>query len=395
MSEGLRVVVAGLVATYPLGGVAWDYLQYVVAFHRLGAEVLYLEDTGRWVYDPTRRTFVADAADGARFARESLRRLEPALADRVAVRAADGRWHGCEGGAVRRFCQASDLLLNVSGGCWLREEYRSVRIAAYVDTDPGYTQAILLAGDDPAASPSTRFSARCIRAHDVFFTYGERLGAADCLVPTVGLRWIPTRQPILLDRWPVVEPPSGAPFTTVMSWSSGAPPVRLGGRVFGDKGEAFERVMDLPAHLPCRLEVAVSGAAPRARLAGAGWTVRDGHEVSATVDDYQRYIVESAGEIAVAKPVYAEGRTGWFSTRSAAYLAAGRPCVLDDTGWSREIPPGPGLWAFVTAADAADALAAVVRHGRAAREHARVTAEEYFDARQVCLRLLADAGLAA
>ena len=390
----MRVVVCGLVATYPLGGVAWDYLQYVIAFARLGADVLYLEDTGRWVYDPRAQTFVADAAAGASFVRDALHVLDASLANRVAVRAADGRWYGWDGEAVARFCDRADLFLNLSGACWLRDAYRSARVLAYVDTDPGYTQGLLASAEAPDASESARFSARQVRAHTLFFSYGVHLGRSECQVPTVGLRWIPTRPPVVLDLWPVSPPPADGPFTTVLSWSIEPSPPVIGGRVYGGKAAAFERVMELPRRSGERLEVAIAGAAPRDRLEAAGWRVRDGHAVSATLQTYQRYLVDSTGELSVAKPVYTGAWTGWFSSRSSVYLAAGRPCILEDSGWSSWVTPGPGLQPFRTVSEAAKALATVRAHLRQASEHARATAEAFFDARSVCLQLLADAGLA-
>ena len=390
----MRVVVAGLVATYPVGGVAWDYLQYVLAFHRLGCDVLYLEDTGRWLYDPQAATFTPDAAGGAGFVGRSLAALEPALAARVAVRAPDGTWHGWDGAAVARFCAASDLVLNLSGACWLRDAYRTARVVAYVDTDPGYSQAMLLAAEARDASQEAIDSAALVRSHDVFFTLGEHVGQPDCRVPTAGLCWLPTRQPIVLDRWPVSAPPADGAFTTVLSWSIEPSPPVIGGRAYGGKDVAFLRVLDLPGRTSERLEAAISGAAPRERIAAAGWRVVDGQEVSTTVDAYQRYLVGSTGEFSVAKDVYVGTRSGWFSTRSAAYLAAGRPCVLEDTGWSAHVPPGPGLRPFTTVDEAAAALAAVRGDLRAASAHARATAESSFDGVRICERLLADAGLA-
>src|SRR5207244_1611519 len=132
----MRVVVTGLVATYPVGGVAWDYLQYVQGFRALGCEGLYLEDTGQWLYDPAAQTFVDDVRRNARWLADGLARVAPGVA--WSLRAPDGRHHGLDEPAVARRCAAADLFLNVSGSCWLREPYRAARVTAYVDTDPGY-----------------------------------------------------------------------------------------------------------------------------------------------------------------------------------------------------------------------------------------------------------------
>ncbi|HLK11949.1 MAG TPA: glycosyltransferase family 1 protein [Candidatus Binatia bacterium] len=389
----MRVVVTGLVATYPVGGVAWDYLQYALGFHALGCDVFYLEDTGRWVYDPAAQTFTSDVSRGARYLADALGALAPPLGRAWAVRAADGRHHGADAAAVERRCAEADLFLNVSGACWLREPYQAARVKAYLDTDPCYSQAKLAAVDAGTADGDVRFSADLIRRHDVFFTLGEHVGAPDCAIPTGGLTWHPTRQPIALDCWPVDPPPAGAPFTTVMSWKIEPTPPVVGGRAYGGKDVEFERFLALPAHAEVPLEVALSGAAPRARLAAAGWRVVEGHAVSATPADYRRYILGSRGEWSVAKNAYVATRSGWFSTRSAAYLACGRPVVVQDTGWPAHVPPGPGVQPFATVEEAAAALAAVAAEYPRAREHARAVAVEHFDAKRVCARLLADAGL--
>ena len=388
----MRVVVTGLVATYPVGGVAWDYLQYVLGFHALGCEVYYLEDTGRWVYDPAEQTFVPDVRANAGYLARALAQLDPALAGCWSVRASDGSYHGLDAAAVARACAGADLFLNVSGACWLRDEYRTARVAAYLDSDPCYSQAKLAAVDAGETDPEVVRSAGLIRRHDVFFTLGEHIGAEDCLIPTCGLTWLPTRQPIHLPSWPVT-PGGGGPFTTVMSWAIEPTAPVVGGRAFGGKDVEFLRFLDLPSRTSETLEVALSGNAPRARITAAGWRLRDPRPVSATLDDYRAYLQGSRGELSVAKNAYVATRSGWFSTRSAAYLACGRPVVLEDTGFSRHVATGPGLHAFTTAEEAVDALAAVRRDHAAACAHARAVAEAEFAAERVLARLLSDAGL--
>jgi len=388
----MRVIVTGLVATYPMGGVAWDYLQYVQGFHALGCEVYYLEDTGQWLYDPAAGTFTGDAAGGARALAANLTRLVPGLADRWAVRGPDGVLHGLDEDALARVCAGTELFLNLSGSCWLREPYRAARVKAYVDTDPGYSQAKISAVDAGVADESARFSVDLMRRHDVFFTLAEHLGRPDCLLPTCGMTWHPTRQPIVLADWPVTSAPDGV-FTTVMSWKIEPTPPTLGGRVYGGKDIEFERFIELPHRTPETLEVALSGAAPGARLAAAGWRVRDALPVSATMDAYRDYLRGSRGECSIAKNVYVATRSGWFSTRSAAYLACGKPVVVQDTGFPAHVPTGPGVQAFRDVEEAVAALAAIRADYARACRHAREAAEAYFAADRVCRRLIADAGL--
>ena len=50
----------------------------------------------------------------------------------------------------------------------------------------------------------------------------------------------------------------------------------------------------------------------------------------------------------MAKNAYVDGKSGWFSCRSACYLAAGRPVIVQDTGFSQVLPVGEGIISFNT-----------------------------------------------
>ena len=256
----MRIVVTGLVATYPMGGVAWDYLTYVDGFHRLGCDVLYLEDTGQWMYDPVRQTFTEDVSVNVRYLSEGLRLLEVPH-DAFAVRAPDGTYYGANGQAVERFCRSADLFLNISGSCWLRDEYRGAKRTAYLDSDPGYTQAKLLAKERGYASRDDLFSVDLIHQHDRFFTFAEHMGQPDCLVPACGLRWVPTRQPVVLERWPFHHDPRAERFTTVMSWKTDVAPPMIDGVRYGGKDLEFARFLELPRRARVPLEMAIAGVA--------------------------------------------------------------------------------------------------------------------------------------
>jgi len=406
----MRIVVTGLIASYPLGGVAWDYLQYVRGFAALGHEVTYLEDTGRWVYDPRARSFTADAGPHVRYLARVLAGARGPAA--WAFRDPAGVLHGLDEVALARCVAAADLFLNVSGACWLRDAYRGRGVRAYLDTDPGYSQARLLAADatdvadaaDDAgtagganaaaaargarAAADLRYAAATIRAHDVFLTLAENLGAPGCGVPAAGLRWLPTRHPIVLDDWPATPPPAGAPFTTVLSWRTEPTPPVLGGRPYGGKDVQLRRILDLPRRATAPLELAVAGAAPRDALRAAGWRVVDAHDVSATPEAYRDYLARSRGELGVAKEVYVATASGWLSSRTASYLALGRPAIVEDTGIAANLPVGEGLLVFRDTEEAAAALETVTadwpRHARAAR----TLAAEAFDAGRILQGLL-------
>ncbi len=390
----MRIVVTGLIAAYPLGGVAWDYLQYVHGLRALGHEVLYLEDTGRWVYAPWDEALTDDCDRHVAYLAAVFRGGEP-----WAFRDPRGRMHGMDVAAVRRACGEADLFLNVSGACWLRDEYRGRGITAYVDTDPGYSQSVLLAAAEPSAPEAVRYAAALIRAHDVFFTFAENIGEARCAVPTAGLRWLPTRHPIVLDDWPrspvpaeisTPDPSRARAFTTVMSWRAASPLPVLGGRTYGGKDVEVRKLAELPRRVRVPLELAVAGDAPRRELTDAGWRLIDARSVSSTPEDYRDYLARSRGEIGIAKEVYVATASGWFSSRSASYLALGRPVIVQDTGLEERHPCGRGLLTFrdVDTAVAAidDVLGAYGAHAR----DARALAGAQFDARRVLARLLDD-----
>jgi len=389
----MRIVVTGLVATYPMGGVAWDYLAYVDGFRRLGGDVLYLEDTGQWVYDPVRQTFTDDITGNVRYLVDALGTTGAPDAP-FSVRGPDGTRHGLGEAAVRRFCRSADLFLNVSGSCWLRDEYRGARRTAYLDSDPGYTQAKLLAKERGIASEDDLFSVDLIHHHDRFLTFAEHVGRPGCLVPAGGLPWIPTRQPVVLEHWPYHFDPAAGRFTTVMSWKTDISLPMIDGVRYGGKDVEFTRFIDLPRRTRAPLEVALAGEAPRDRLRAHGWHVVGAPERSATMESYRSYLRRARGEWSVAKNVYVALDTGWFSCRSAVFLALGKPVVVQDTGWSRYYPTGEGLFAFRTAEQAVAALEAVEADYRRHCEAARAVAEDSFAAEKVLTRLLTDCGVA-
>jgi hypothetical protein len=391
MTSGMRIAVTGLAATYPLGGVFWDYLQYALGLHRLGHEVLYIEDTGRWCYDPRGVTFIEDGTRNARWLARKLAALEPELADRWFFRDATGRTFGRAWPDVVRFCREADLFLNVSASCWMRDEYFATERVAFLDSDPVYTQAWVPAYVADSATPEERSRIEMMRRHDAFFTFGENIGAIDCAVPTELFDWMPTRQPVVLDLfWAATKPPSARRrvCTTVASWEPTEVGPTVSGVTYTGKSAEFERFIDLPARSALPLELAISGRPPLPRLRRSGWRLRDGFAVSYDPWVYLDYLASSTAEFSVAKNAYVAARTGWFSTRTACYLALGVPAVVQDTGFGRLIPTGEGLLTFATVDEAADAIERVAsepeRHSRAARALARV----YFDSDRVLTELL-------
>jgi len=389
----MKIVVTGLIAAYPLGGVGWDYLAYVSGFRRLGHEVFYLEDTGQWVYDPRAHSFTDDVGFNAAYLADTLARAGDGMRDHWSLRAPDGTYHGAPLAQVARFCSAADLWLNVSGACWLRDAYRGARRTAYLDSDPCYSQAKLLAVERGTATEEQAYSVGLIRAHDCFFTFAENMTDASCAIPRCGLRWMPTRQPIVLDDWPFTFAPCACHYTTVMSWKTDVTLPNLAGVTYGGKDVELLKFIGLPPRTRVPLQIALSGAAPRDELRRRGWNVIDAYVHSHSMDAYREYLRGSRAEWSIAKNAYVASRSGWFSTRSAAYLALGKPVVVQDTGFRRYYPTGEGLFAFDTMDEAVAAIAQVESAYRRHCEAARAIAEREFAAEQVLQRLLDDAGV--
>ena len=386
----MRAVVTGMIATYPVGGVAWDYGQYLVGLEQLGFDVYYLEDTGGPTYHPVQRLYGDDCAYGVRFLRQSLARLSSDMAGRWHFRSANGECYGIPHRRLKDLLCNADLFLNVSGGTLLRDDYMSCPCKVLIDTDPGWNHFVNYPRWD--AQPGWQ-GTHGYRAHDHFFTYAERLGRPDCLLPDLGLAWHPTRPPVTLDRWNPQGP--GRAWTTVMTWNNFRKPVEYQGRIFGTKEMEFAKIESLPTkHSAVEFELATGGSdVPIPRWQAAGWHVIDSHSVSETMDDYRDYIQTSLGELSVAKNLYVATRSGWFSCRSACYLAASRPVVVQDTGFSDIVPTGEGLFAFSNGQEAEAAITAAnadhARHGSAARE----IAAEFFDARRVLGNMLTRIGI--
>ncbi len=385
----MRAIVTGMIATYPVGGVAWDYGQYALGLERLGWEVYYLEDTGGLTYDPTRGLYGDDPAYGVRFLAGALAGLSDRLAERWHFRASDGSTYGMPPAQIEQAIAGADLVLNVSGGTLLRDPYMACPRKVLIDTDPGRNHFVNFPDWDK--KPHWQ-GAHNWRSHEHFFTYAERLGQPDCILPDLGIAWGKTRPPVLTDLW---RPQGlGDRWTTVMTWNDFRRPIVYRDAVYGSKEMEFGRVEALPGRAPATFELAVGGAdAPRERWRRLGWSVVDSEAVSRTADDYRNYIEQSRGEFSVAKNVYVATKSGWFSCRSVCYLAAGRPVVVQDTGFSDLIPTGEGLFAFSTLDEAEQAIAAVEAdyelHQRAAQELARET----FAADRVLGKLLVEVGL--
>ena len=377
------VIVGSYMVRYPLGGMASWVLQYLLGFRRLGHDVWFVEkaDYPMACFDPVARALTDDCGTGIDFTRELLARW--GLGDRWCFVDFAGRYYGAERAAIEAVFDAADLFVDLgTSGSWLGEAERTA-CRVLVDGEPGFTQMKMeLRREAGTAAPQ----------YDLYFSTGQNVGTPECSAPDGGVTWLHLFHPVVPELFSSSDAP-GERLTTVMNWQSYAP-LEYRGRTYGHKDVEFAQFADLPAHTEVPLEIAVWGKrTPAADLRRRGWHLVDGHAVTASFDSFREYVIRSWGEFGVCKNGFVATRTGWFSDRTAAYLAAGRPAVVQDTGFSAHLPCGKGLFAVESVDEAAEAISAIAadyrRHSAAAEDLAR----EHLDASNVLRPLLELAGL--
>jgi hypothetical protein len=383
-----RIVVVGTLASDPYAGMAWMHMQIVVGLRRLGHDVYYFETTSSWPYDPIRRTRVRDSA----YSVDYLARVAESfgVGDRWAYRRSygDKAWFGLDRNHAEELLAHADVVLNVAGATRLSEEDLKVGRLVYFGTDPVYHEVAYANGDENVRT--------LIDEHHEFVTYGENLGAPDCPVPVFERLRAKTRQPVLLDVWKGGVASNG--FTTVCNWRQDGHDLEFGGETYyWSKHREFLKFIDLPRRIgrPVELAMGLANLDPDVKrmLTSHGWRLTDAHDFTVSPWPYRDYVRGSFGEFTVAKDQNVRLRSGWFSERSACYLAAGRPVITQDTGFGKYIPTGEGLFAFNSMDEIIEAFEAIRddygRHSRAAR----AVAEEYFKAETVLEKVLRDLGL--
>ena len=369
-----RLTIAGSIAQKPhQAGHSWQFLQYLLGFRRLGWDVLFVD------------RLEGEDSVGLRYLEELMRRF--GLEDAWSVALDDGSHAGRARGRVLDHVRDSEFLLNVMGFLTDEQILDAARRRVFLDTDPGFGQMWRALG-----------LADVFADHDRHVTIGERIECEDCSIPTCGLQWITTPQPVVLDSWPAASPPSRPDFTTVARWRGAYGPVDYDGRRYGLRVHEFRKFAELPRSTGVRFELALdihpAETADLDLLDAGGWALIDPVQVGGSADSYRAYIEGSAAEFMVAKGMYVESRSGWFSERSICYLATGRPVLAQDTGLAGLYPVGEGLLTFSTLDEAVAGVEEIrsdyPRHAGAARE----IAVEHFDSDKVLGRLVHQLGAA-
>ena len=390
-------------ASDPFAGMAWMHMQIVAGLRRLGHDAIYCETTSAWPYDPLRAYKVCDSS----YALPYLARVVSSfgLGDHWAYRRSylDNAWFGPRAAAAQDLLQHADLVFNVAGATRFNDDGIRVGRPVYLGTDPVIHEAGYANGDEE--------SLIIAREHPEAVTYGENIGRADCPIPPLpGLR-ANTRQPILIDHWEGTQA-SRRTFTTVGNWEQSGRDVVLNGVLYRwSKHHEMTRFLELPQRIGTPIEMATNLGAQlpgreddqkvkargfdpqvRARFEAHGWQFTDAVDLSLDHLRYRDYLRASRGEFTVARDLNVRTRSGWFSERSACYLAAGRPVITQNTGFGTVLPTGEGLFAIDTLDEAVAAFEAIesdyARHSRAA--HA--IASEYFSAERVLAQLLGALG---
>lgn len=371
------IVVGGSLARrFGRGGHAWVFLQYLLGFQRLGYDVVFIDRLdGETVVDET--GVERAVLEHARWCYESL--AQCGLADSFALRLDGGRTTmGLSERELRERARDA-LVIDVMGHLGDDPVVDRAGRRVFLDLDPGFTQL----WDELGLSSLDR-------EYDAYVTVGTAMGQPGCQVPTLGLNWITTLPPVVLDQWPIGEG-DPARITTVGAWRGLNEPIEWAGRKYGLRAHAFRPFATLPGAGTWQSELALdihpADHADLALLRSGGWEILDPLVVTGTVDDYRHFVTRSGAELCVAKELYLALRTGWFSDRSACYLAAGRPVIASDTGVNG-LPIGEGLLTFDDLAAAIGAVhdvqSDVARHRKAARE----IAEAHLDSDVVLTRLL-------
>ncbi|HZH66616.1 MAG TPA: hypothetical protein VEY10_17125 [Flavisolibacter sp.] len=389
----LRIIVGGFIGVMPVGGVTWDYVQYPLGFSLLGHDVYYIEDTRLYPIYQRPGSDWDDCTAGIEHLQKVMDHF--GLKDRWAYRdEASGKCFGMTEEKIKKVCKSADVFINISCSTFLRDEYLKIPARVLIDTDPMFTQIQYLS--QQMFTPGEPGLRQMVDAHNYHFTFGENVNEKDCRMPACDIDWNPTRQPVCLAYWKSKNGfnLSRSSFTTLMNWSA-AKVLHYQNEEWGQKDVEFQKFFTVPSLVKGAIFSAVVNKTggteqtfTKEKIEAAGWHVLDPYQSSGDWKTYQDFIAHSYGEFSVAKNTYVKGRTGWFSCRSACYLAMGKPVVTQDTGWSQFIPSGQGLFAFDDLPTAVASVEKVISDYQQQSLYAQQVAADYFDSNKVLQSLL-------
>jgi len=399
----LNIIVLGTLASDPYAGMAWMHMQIVLGFQRLGHNVFYFEITGTWPYNPVLQSRVSNTDYSLPYLIKTVESF--GLQDRWAYRSSFSKskeWFGMEGKKAEELLADADLVFNISGATRIDKEGLKTGRLIYFSTDPVYHEI--------RYSQNDVITKVIVDQHDDVVTYGENIGNADCPIPPLPHLRAKTRQPVITELWGNNIAP-GNKFTTIGNWKQSGRDLQFNGEIYyWSKHHEFLKFIDLPKKIDQAIELAMNLVKPETvkhsvgtvipalgipdddynMLISNGWKLADAPSFSTDPWKYHDYIIKSRGEFTFAKDQNIRLRSGWFSERSACYLAAGRPVITQDTGFGVALPTGEGLFAFNTMDDIIGAFEAINSNYKKHSDAAKEIAEEYFKAEKVLQKLLKD-----
>jgi hypothetical protein len=372
------ILVSGVIANkYLQGGAVWTRLSWILGLRNLGFDVHFVEQisANTCVNASGKVVPFTDSANLAWF-RRIMNQF--GLADSATLVLGDGeQTAGLSVPELQDLAASSALLVNITGHLKLQALLDRIPCKAYIDLDPGYVQTWHVEGS----------AERHLLEHDFHFSVGENIGLPGCTIPTGGIAWRPIRQPIVLDQWPATLSSTQGRFTTIANWRGPYAPITIEGQTYGSKVHEFRKYITLPRLVSSSFELALDIHPAEQRdlelLAAHGWQVIDPRLTLPDPDAFRRYVQGSGAEFSVAQAVYVHTGSGWFSDRTVRYLASGKPVLVQDTGFSHNIPTGAGLLAFRTLDEAARLARHIIDEYPAHCAAARALAESHFESRKV------------
>ncbi|MEM5786388.1 MAG: hypothetical protein AAGU11_03650 [Syntrophobacteraceae bacterium] len=383
-----KIIVFGILFWYPLAGVTYQFLHYLLGLRQLGWDVYYVEDSGRWIYDPEKFEFSPDASGNVAMIAPVLEQY--GFAGHWCFRGSypGGGCYGMSEEQLLRLYKDADAFLNVTASQELREEHMRIPRRIYVESDPFRVQVKVIEGDVSTLN--------ALSAHDIHFSFGENLGQPDCRLPVDFVCWLPTRQPVVMDLWKnPYQPARDSNFSTITTWRNKGKDLTFQGETYyWTKDREFAKFIELPRLRNVGFELALEvDDQTHKYLTNNGWKPVRSLPISRDVEKYRDYILRSHGEFTVTKEQVVRPITGWFSDRSSCYLAAGRPVITQETGFSKFLPTGKGLFGFLTMEDILAAVDVIESDYEGSCRAALEIAREYFAAEKVLGSLMSRAGL--
>ena len=379
------IIIGSYMVRYPLGGnLSWA-LQYLVGFKELGHDIYFVEKYAypNSCYDPVKQAQSNDCSYGVNAVSDLLSQY--GLKDKWCFVENGDIYHGLSEKEINNVFRRADLYIESGAhGSWTEESsFAATRV--YIDVDPAYSHIRLQYAKDHNIP---------LPVYDHYYTNGMNVGKAGNIIPTAGINWGYIFNPVNVNLFRQTPPPSNAPYSTIMNWKS-YDSVEYNNVSYGQKDIEFEKFISLPQIVNAPLEVAVSGLSEEKAetLKQHKWLINSAQKVTLSFNSFRQYLRDCKGEFSVCKNVYTATRSGWFSDKSAAYLASGRPVVVQETGFSDYLPAGEGLFAVNNVEEAKNAIELIESNYKKHAEKAREIAFEYLEAQIVLKRFLKQLGL--